>query len=123
MSPDPPNEPNDNLDDDMEPSQRSSAADDFLGDLGSEAEPQVSSREASPEAPPLPNSPDHSVSVSVEDLRGQGLIRLGDLRLATDFITVLQSASLDDPINGLSGEALDRLRSPSRDQPADMKQK
>ncbi|KAH9012670.1 hypothetical protein EDB83DRAFT_2193340, partial [Lactarius deliciosus] len=45
---------------------------------------------------------------------------LEDLRLAADFIEVLRSASLDDPISGLSTEALDRLRSPSRDQPAQL---
>ncbi|KAH9174053.1 hypothetical protein EDB89DRAFT_1849365, partial [Lactarius sanguifluus] len=45
---------------------------------------------------------------------------LEDLRLAADFIEVLRSASLDDPISGLSAEALDRLRSLSRDQPAQL---
>ena len=124
MSPDPPNEPNGSLNDDMEPSQRSSAADDFLGNLGSDAGPRVSSREASPEPPQLPNSrpnsPDHSVSASVSDLWDQGLIRLEGLRLTTDFIAVLQLASLDDPISGLSDEALDCLRSPSRAQPAQL---
>ena len=38
-----------------------------------------------------------------------------ELSLATDFIEVLQLVSLDDPINGLSGEALDRLRNPIRE--------
>ncbi len=124
MSPDPPNEPNGSLNDDIEPSQRSSAADDFLGNLGSDAGPQVSSREASPEPPQLPNSrlnsPDHSVSASVSELWDQGLIHLEGLRLATDFIAVLQLASLDDPISRLSDEALDRLCSLSRAQPAQL---
>ncbi|KAI9430938.1 hypothetical protein H4582DRAFT_1823289, partial [Lactarius indigo] len=106
----------------MEPSQRSGAAGDSLDDpgfddnLGSGLHGTL--REASPEAPPLPNPPDHSGSV--EDLWDVGLIRLEDLKLAADFITVLRSASLDDPISGMSSEALDRLRSPSRNQPASL---
>ena len=58
---------------------------------------------------------------SVEDLWDPNLIRLEDHRLTADFIKLLRSASLDDPVNGLSAEpeALERLRSPPRDQPVD----
>jgi hypothetical protein len=79
---------------------------------------QGASGETTSEAPPSQNSSEQLGPIG--DLRDQGLICLEDLRLAADFIAVLRLASLDNPISGLSTEALHRLRSPSHDQPAQL---
>ena len=54
----------------------------------------------------------------VEDLWLQDTIRLDDIRLAAEFVRMLQDTSLDDPSLGMSCEALERLRNPPREQPS-----
>ncbi|KAI0299773.1 hypothetical protein BC826DRAFT_966777 [Russula brevipes] len=64
------------------------------------------------------HNPSHIPPGDIEDLWDQGTIRLGDLKLAAQFIKALQVASLDDPTTGLSSDALARLRSPPHDRPS-----
>ncbi|KAH9079136.1 hypothetical protein EDB83DRAFT_2176273, partial [Lactarius deliciosus] len=47
-------------------------------------------------------------------------IHLEDHKYTAEFIRLLRSASLDDPINGLSAEALEHLHSPPQEQPTDL---
>jgi hypothetical protein len=54
----------------------------------------------------------------VEDLWLQDTIRLDDIRLAAEFVRMLQDTSLDDPSLGMSCKALERLRNPPRKQPS-----
>jgi hypothetical protein len=64
------------------------------------------------------HNPLHIPPGDIEDLWDQDTIRLGDLKLAAQFIKALQLASLDDPTTGLSLDALARLRSPPHEQPS-----
>jgi hypothetical protein len=69
---------------------------------------------------PLEQSPDPDDPGPVEDLWDQSLIRLEFHNIAVEFIKQLRTACLDDPANGLSIEALEHLRHPPRDIPADL---
>jgi hypothetical protein len=53
---------------------------------------------------------------NAEDLWLQDTIHLDGIKTATEFVRRLQKASLDDPSLGMSCEALERLRSPLREQ-------
>ena len=112
MTPDPPDIDHNN--DEVVLSPSNSLGNPERGDDLAPPEPGDIPEDTGPEPPLLPNLT--APSSSLKDLRDKGLIRLEEIQLATDFIEILHSASLDNPINGLSGEALDRLRNPLRDQ-------
>jgi hypothetical protein len=82
------------------------------------------SRQPSPGIPLDDHQPAHRPHASAtglppgdaEDLWLQDTIHLNGIKTATEFVRRLQEASLDDPSLGMSCEALERLRSPLREQ-------
>lgn len=68
--------------------------------------------------PPSPGSADHIPPGDVEDLWMQETIHLRDLKSTADFIRGLRDITLDDPLLGMSEEAIRRLRDPPRDDPS-----
>jgi len=54
-------------------------------------------------------------SGNIEDLWRPESIRLTDLKRAVDFIKGLQNPTLDDPVLGMSIEAVERLRHPTHE--------
>ncbi|KAH8995171.1 hypothetical protein EDB83DRAFT_2325103 [Lactarius deliciosus] len=108
--------------DDLGQPQGHGTSDGLLDDTGSHDDTDMGSGpqdttpgETGPYTPPDPTPlddvhtdartdppPRFDQSGDVEDLWDPNLIRLEDHKLTADFITLLRSASLDDPINGLS---------------------
>ena len=109
---------------------------DFANNIGSPrsgrpASPEVPDPPASPSpGPPEPlqddpgstaaQEPHEEPSGDVEDLWDPSLIHLDELKRSAEFVQTLRTASLDNPIGGLSEEALDRLRNPLRGQPGNL---
>jgi hypothetical protein len=65
-------------------------------------------------SPPAPTASDIP-SGDVEDLWQQESIRLTDLKTAVDFIKGLQTPTLDNPVLGMSLEAVEHLRNPTHE--------
>ncbi|KAI9442693.1 hypothetical protein H4582DRAFT_2073286 [Lactarius indigo] len=129
----------DHCDRDTDQSHGYGASEDLLDPEGTQTpdhlgpEPQDAPGETGPRTTPEPGSlgvhvgpphDDHSGAAGAVDLDSDlwdpTSIRLEDHKLTADFIRLLQAASLDDPVNGLSIDELECLRSPPRDRPADL---
>ena len=108
MTPDPSDIDHNN--DDVVLSPSNSLGNPERGDDLALSEPRDTLEDTEPEPSRLLNLT--ASSSSLKDLRDKGLIHLKEIRLVTDFIEILHSASLDNLINRLSGEALDHLHKP-----------